>query len=92
MQWLQTFIQLLLIFSLGPICWFILAVLFGATADRLLHLLLGSEPAQSMYHVTNGAAAIATLGLVLWLKWPGQDMGKAKGLAPSTHCPVPTRP
>jgi hypothetical protein len=67
MQWLQTLIQLLLIFTLGPLCWIFLGILFGAMADRFLHMLLGREPTNSMYHITNGVAAIATLGLVLWL-------------------------
>jgi hypothetical protein len=64
---MQTLIQLLLIFTLGPICWIFLGILFGGMADRLLHLLFGREPADSMFHITNGVAAIATLGLVLWL-------------------------
>jgi hypothetical protein len=67
MQCLQTLIQLLLIFTLGPVCWVALGVLFGALADRLLNLLLAREPTESMYHVTNGVAAIVTLGLVLWI-------------------------
>ena len=67
MQWLQTLIQLLLIFTLGPLCWIFLGILFGAMADRLLYMLLGRESTNSMYHITNGLAAITTLGLVLWL-------------------------
>jgi hypothetical protein len=67
MQWLQILIQLLLIFTLGPLCWIFLGILFGAMADRLLHMLVGHGLRDSMYHITNGLAAIATLGLVVWL-------------------------
>ena len=67
MQWLQTLIQLLLIFTLGPLCWVLLGTVFGGMGDRLLHMLFGREPADAMYHITNGLAAVATLGLVLWL-------------------------
>jgi hypothetical protein len=67
MQWLRTLLELLLIFTLGPLCWICLGTVFGALADRLLHLLFEREPADSMYHITNGLAAVATLGLVLWL-------------------------
>ena len=67
MQWLQILVQLLLIFTLGPLCWILLGTVFGALADRLLHMLFRREPADTMYHITNGLAAVATLGLVLWL-------------------------
>lgn len=60
---MRTLIELILVFALGPFCWIVLGTVFGAAAERLL----GSEPAQPIYHVTNGLAAIATLGLVLWL-------------------------
>ena len=67
MQWPRTLIELLLTFTVGPLCWIILGTVLGALADRLLHTLFGREPTASMYHVTNGLAAVATLGLVLWL-------------------------
>ena len=67
MQWLRTLIELLLIFTIGPLCWIFLGTVFGALADRLLHMLFRREPADTMYHITNGLAAVATLGLVLWL-------------------------
>jgi hypothetical protein len=67
MQWLRTLTELLLVFTLGPVCWFCLGTVFGALADWFLHFLLEREPAESMYHVTNGLAAVTTLGLVLWL-------------------------
>jgi hypothetical protein len=67
MGWLEIVIELVLIFTLGPFCWVLLGVVFGAMAERLLYRVLGREPADSIYHVTNGLAAVATLGLVLWL-------------------------
>ena len=67
MGWLETVIKLVLIFTLGSFCWLLLGVAFGAMAERLLYRAFGREPADSIYHITNGLAAVTTLGLVLWL-------------------------